>query len=118
MKLVIYAGAVWSHCSPVEVERLDVSSREEALEALVEFLCWLPREQAERVAREVIDSEEAILAGYSNDVVGLRAEPPEDAEPCDRSWLGDTVYVVSGKEEDEYWVPFYVHASIEEEEED
>jgi hypothetical protein len=114
MKLVIYAGAVWSHCSPVEVERLRVSSREEALEALVEFLCWLPRDRAEEVAREVIESEEAVLAGYSNDILGLRAEPPENAEVCDRSWLGDAVYVVPSVE-DECWEPFYVHASLEEE---
>jgi hypothetical protein len=117
MELVIYAGAIWTHCSTVEVERLDVSSRDEALEALVEFLCWLPPQRAHEVAREALDSEEAILAGYSNDVLGLRAEPPENGEVCDRSRLGDAVYVVPGEdEEDEYWEPFYVHALLLEEE--
>ena len=109
MKLVIYAGAVWGHCSPVEVERLDVSSYEEAVERLAEWITWLPRERAERVAREVIEGEDCVLAGHSNDERGLAAEPPEGAEPCGRNRYGDTVYVVG---EDEYWEPFYVCASL------
>jgi hypothetical protein len=110
VRLTIYAGAVWAHCSPVEVERLTVSSYEEAVERLTSWIDWLPPEEAERIALEAIESEDYVLAGYANELLGLRAEPPEDAEPCDRSRLGDTVYVVG----DEYWEPFYVYASLEE----
>ncbi len=112
MELVIYAGAVWGEGSTVPVERIEVSSREEAVEKLVEFLCWLPREQAERVAREALGGEDSVLAGYANSVQELRAEPPEDAEPCDRNRLGDTVYCAPREGEGEYWVPFYVHVHL------
>jgi hypothetical protein len=112
MKLVVYAGAVWAHCAPAEVERIDVSSHEEAVEALVEWLNWLSPEEAERVALACLESDDCVLAGYSNELIGLRAEPPEGAEPIDLSRYGDTVYVVGG---DQYWEPFYVGASIEEE---
>jgi hypothetical protein len=113
MELVIYAGAVWAHCSPVEVERFHVSSYEEAVERLTSWIDWLPPEEAERIALEAIESEDYVLAGYANELLGLRAEPPEGAEPCGRSRLGDTVYVVG---EDEYWEPFYVHAHLADDE--
>jgi hypothetical protein len=83
MKLVVYAGAVWSHCSPVEVERIDVSSYEEAVEALVGWLNWLSPEEAERVALACLESDDCVLAGYSNEHLELRSAPPEDAEPYD-----------------------------------
>jgi hypothetical protein len=111
MKLVVYAGAVWSHCSPVEVERIDVSSHEEAVEKLVEWLDWLSAEEAERIALACLASDECVLAGYSNEHLELRSAPPEDAEPYDSNRYGDNVYV-SG--EDQYWEPFYVCASLEE----
>jgi hypothetical protein len=113
MELVIYAGAVWAHCSPVEVERLGVSSREEAVEKLASWLDWLSPEEAERIALEAIKGEDYVLAGYANEERGLVAEPPGGAEPCGRSRLGDTVYVVG---EDEYWEPFYVHAHLADDE--
>jgi hypothetical protein len=115
MELVIYAGAVWAHCSPVEVERLDVCSYEEAVERLAEWLDWLTPEEAERIACKALEDDDCVLAGYSNELLGLRAEPPEGAEPCGRSRLGDTVYVVG---EDEYWEPFYVHAHLVVDDED
>jgi hypothetical protein len=112
MRLVLYAGAVWSHCSPVEVERIDVSSHEEAVEALAGGLDWLSPEEAERIALACLASDECVLAGYSNEYLELRSAPPEDAEPYDYNRYGDNVYV-SG--EDQYWEPFYVCASLEEE---
>ena len=114
VKLVIYAGSVWSHCSPTEVERLDVASAEEAVRALTEWLNWLTPEEAERVALACLASGDCVLAGYSNELLELRAQPPEQAEPCDRNRYGDTVYVVG---DDQYWEPFYVCASILDEEE-
>jgi hypothetical protein len=113
MKLVVYAGAVWAHCAPAEVERIDVSSHEEAVEALVEWLNWLSPEEAERVALACLESDDCVLAGYSNELIGLRAEPPESAEPYDHNRYGDVVYAVG---EDQYWEPFYVGVSLLEEE--
>jgi hypothetical protein len=117
VKLVVYAGAVWTHCSPVEVERLSASSREEAVEKLAEWLDWLSPEEAERIALEALESDDCVLAGYSNELLGLRAEPPAEAEPYDTNRYGDTVYVVPGAPGDDYpdvlgqvWEPFYVHA--------
>jgi (2Fe-2S) ferredoxin len=81
MKLVVYAGAVWSHCSPVEVERIDVSSHEEAVKALVEWLDWLSPERAERLAYEVLASDECVLERVSRAAPGTsggrRAVRPE-----------------------------------------
>ena len=114
MKLVVYAGAVWGHCAPTEVERLDVSSHEEAVRVLTGWLGWLSAEEAERIALACLASDDCVLAGYSNELLELRAQPPEQAEPCDRNRYGDTVYVVG---EDQYWEPFYVCASILDEEE-
>lgn len=112
MKLVVYAGAVWGHCAPTEVERLDVSSHEEAVRVLTEWLDWLSAEEAERIALACLESDDCVLAGYSSELLELRSEPPEDAEPFDRNRYGDTVYVVGS---DRYWEPFYVCASLEEE---
>jgi hypothetical protein len=111
MKLVIYAGAVWTHCSPVEVERIDVSSAEEAVEALTGWLDWLSPEEARRIACRALKDDDIVLAGYANELLELRSAPPEDAEPCDRSRLGDAVYESA---ETGYWEPFYIHASLEE----
>jgi len=111
MRLVLYAGAVWSHCSPVEVERIGVSSYEEAVQALTGWLDWLTPEEAERIAIACLASDDCVLAGYANELIGLRAEPPESAEPCDYNRYGDVVYAVG---EDQCWEPFYVCASLEE----
>jgi len=110
MKLVVYAGAVWAHCSTVEVERIDVSSYEEAVEALTGWLDWLSPEDAERIARRALEDDDIVLAGYANELLELRSAPPEDAEPCDRSRYGDPVYESA---ETGYWEPFYVHAFID-----
>jgi hypothetical protein len=108
MRLVIYAGAVWTHCSPTEVERFDVSSREEAIKELTSWLDWLSSQDAERIALEALEGDDYVLAGYSNELLELRSAPPEDAEVCDYSRLGDPVYESSGG----YWEPFYVHAFL------
>jgi len=113
VKLVIYAGAVWNHCAPTEVERIDVASYEEAVRALTEWLGWLSPEEAERIAYEALASDDCVLAGYANELLELRSVPPEDAEPFDRNRYGDTVYVVGS---DQYWEPFYVCALLLEEE--
>jgi len=112
VEMVIYAGAIWTHCSTVEVERTTVASHEEAVERLAEWLDWLTPEEAERIAYEALASDEYVLAGYSNELIELRAEPPEGAEAYDRNRLGDIVYAVG----EQYWEPFYVHASLEDEE--
>jgi len=109
VKLVVYAGAVWGHCAPTEVERLDVASVDEAVEKLVEWLDWLSPVEAERIALACLEGDDCVLAGYANELLELRAEPPEGAEPLDRNRYGDTVYVVG---EGQYWEPFYVCASI------
>jgi hypothetical protein len=113
VKLVIYAGAVWGHCAPTEVERLDVASAEEAVEVLAGWLDWLTPEQAERIAYEALASDDCVLAGYSNEYLELRSAPPEDAEPYDHNRYGDVVYAAG---EGQYWEPFYVGASLLEEE--
>jgi len=110
VKLVVYAGAVWAHCALTEVERLDVASHEEAVRVLSAWIDWLTAEEAERIAYEALASDDCVLAGYSNELLELRAQPPEQAEPRDWSRYGDTVYVVG---EDQYWEPFYVCASLE-----
>jgi len=112
MKLVVYAGAVWAHCSPVEVECLDVASYEEAVRVLSAWIDWLSAEDAERIALACLEGDDCVLAGYANELLELRARPPEEAEPCDWNRYGDTVYVVG---DDQYWEPFYVCASLEEE---
>jgi len=112
MKLVVYAGAVWGHCSPTEVERIHVSSYEEAVEKLAEWLDWLSPEEAERIAREALESDDSVLAGYSNELLELRSAPPGDAEACDHSRYGDPVYESS----EGYWEPFYIHAFIDDDE--
>jgi hypothetical protein len=109
MRLVIYAGAVWAHCSPTEVETIDVSSREEAIEELTSWLDWLSPEEAERIALEALEGDDYVLAGYSSEILELRAAPPENAEVCDYSRLGDAVYESA---EGGYWEPFYVHAFL------
>jgi hypothetical protein len=121
VKLVVYAGAVWTHCSPVEVERLSASSREEAVEKLAGWLDWLSPEEAGRIACRALEDDDCVLAlaGYSNGALGLIAEPPAEAEPCDTNRYGDTVYVVPGAPGDDYpdvpgqvWEPFYIHAFL------
>ena len=109
MQLVIYAGAVWTHCSPVEVERIDVASVDEAVEKLVEWLNWLSPAEAERIALACLEGDGCVLAGYANELLELRSAPPEGAEMCDRSRFGDPVYVSA---EGGYWEPFYVCASV------
>jgi len=113
VKLVIYAGSVWSHCSPTEVERLDVASAEEAVRALTEWLNWLTPEEAERVALACLEGDDYVLAGYASEFLELRSEPPGGAEVYDRSRLGDPVYE---SVEGGYWEPFYVHAFLLDEE--
>jgi len=112
VKLVVYAGAVWGHCAPTEVERLNVASVDEAVGKLVEWLDWLSPVEAGRIALACLEGDDCVLAGYSSELLELRSEPPEDAEPFDRNRYGDTVYVVGS---DRYWEPFYVCASLEEE---
>jgi hypothetical protein len=113
VKLVIYAGAVWGHCAPTEAECLDVSSYEEAVEALAGWLDWLSPEEAERIALACLASDDCVLAGYSSEYLELRSAPPEDAEPYDHNRYGDVVYAAG---EGQYWEPFYVGASLLEEE--
>jgi hypothetical protein len=113
VKLVVYAGAVWAHCSPVEVERFDVSSYEEAVQRLAEWLDWLTPEEAERIARDALEREDAVLAGYANDECELVAVPPEEVEEYDRNRYGDAVYADANGER--YWEPFYVCALIDDE---
>ncbi len=108
MKLVVYAGAVWTHCSPTEVERFEVASRDEAAERLAEWLDWLTPEEAERIACKALEDDDCVLAGYASELLELRSAPPEDAEVCDYSRLGDPVYESS----EGYWEPFYVHAFL------
>jgi hypothetical protein len=119
VKLVVYAGAVWMHCSPTEVERFEVASRDEAVERLAEWLDWLSPEGAECVASRALEDDHCVLAGYSNGALGLIAEPPAEAEPYDTNRYGDTVYVVPGAPGDDYpdvpgqvWEPFYIHAFL------
>jgi hypothetical protein len=110
MKLVVYAGAVWGHCAPTEVEHIDVSSYEEAVEVLSGWLDWLTPEETERIALVCLENDDCLLAGYANELLGLRVEPLESAESCDYNRYGDVVYAVG---EDQYWEPFYVCASLE-----
>jgi hypothetical protein len=89
------------------------ASVEEAVRALTEWLDWLSDEEAERIALACLESDDCVLAGHSNEYLELRAAPPEDAEVCDRSRFGDPVYESA---EGGYWEPFYVCASLLEEE--
>jgi len=121
MELVICAGVIWEGCVTAEVERIAVSSYEDALDHLAAWLEWLPSERARQVAELALAGQTALAGWACGDTIV--ADPPEQAEKIDLSRYGHGVYVVPGnRPSDAYpdimgdvWEPFYIDAWIDEE---
>jgi len=124
--LKIWMGSIWTRESLSECKQITFDEEPEYYcDLIVPHLCWLPPEDARRVAQKAFkryleENPAPVWAGYRSTYGELAPEPPPDAEIYSYNVYGRAVYLVPGDKPDPVytwtegviWEPYYVAVEL------